>query len=247
MHLRKSPLFTTAALLGAALFTSAAALADGHEDKIRAALAGVLPGVTVDGIRPTPVEGLYAVTAGPRIYYMSGDGENLIRGDFFDLKSRENLTDTHVAGVRRKALEELGDENTVTYAPEDTKHTVTIFTDIDCPYCRKLHQEMADYNAAGIKVRYLLYPRAGIGSPSYDKAVSVWCADDRNAAMDKAKKMEEIESKRCNNPVADHLALGEVFGIRGTPAIVLEDGEVIPGYVNAERLAARLNGHMATK
>ena len=244
MPLRKS-LLTAAALFGAALAN--VALADGHEEKIRAAFARVIPGLTVDGIRPSPVEGLYAVTAGHRIFYMSGDGENLISGDFYDLKTRTNLTDEHVATVRRDALKGLGDERTVAYAPEETKHTVTIFTDIDCPYCRKLHQEMDAYHAAGIKVRYLLYPRAGIGSPSYDKSVSVWCADDRNAAMDKAKRMEAIDSKRCDNPVADHLALGEVFGIRGTPAIVLENGEVIPGYVPAERLAARLNGHMATK
>ena len=239
MPSRKSLLFATA-LFTAPLLTPGIAAADGHEGKIRAALARVLPGIAVDGIQPAPVEGLYAVTSGHRIYYMTGNGDYLIRGDFFDLKTRKNLTDEHASKVRQSAMSELGDEKMIVYTPEETKHTVTIFTDIDCPYCRKLHHEMADYNAAGIKVRYLLYPRAGVGSPSYDKAVSVWCADDRNAAMDTAKNMQPVEPKSCDNPVKDHLALGEVFGVRGTPAIVMENGEVLPGYVPAKRLAAAL-------
>ncbi len=244
MPLRKSLLFA-AALLTTPLLSIDAALADGHEGKIRTALAKVLPGITIDGITPSPVAGLDSVTAGHRIYYMSGDGDYLIRGDFFDLKTRENLTENHASRVRQGAMAELGEEKMVVYTPQQTKHTVTVFTDIDCPYCRKLHDEMADYHAAGIKVRYLLYPRAGVGSPSYDKSVSVWCAEDRNLAMDKAKKLEPIETKSCDNPVKEHLALGEVFGIRGTPAIVMENGEVLPGYVPAKRLAAQLNGAQA--
>jgi thiol:disulfide interchange protein DsbC len=105
---------------------------------------------------------------------------------------------------------------------------------------------MANYNDAGIRIRYLFYPRAGIGSDSYDKAVSVWCADDRKAAMDKAKAGGEVERKTCDNPVDEHMAIGEQIGLRGTPAIVTETGELIPGYVEPKRLAARLNGGGAT-
>ncbi|GAB6042220.1 bifunctional protein-disulfide isomerase/oxidoreductase DsbC [Endothiovibrio diazotrophicus] len=232
-----------AALLGAAVVASlpVAAEEDRHEANIRTALARVLPNVAVDGVAPSPIAGLYTVTAGSRIFYMSGDGANLIRGDFFDLKSHRNLTDEHITKVRKKALDDLDEKQMVVYSPEKPKHTITVFTDIDCPYCRKLHHEMADYNAAGIEVRYLFYPRAGVGSPSYDKAVSVWCADDRNAALDKAKNGEEIEAKKCDNPIADQMALGDVFGVRGTPAIVLESGQVLPGYIPPARLAAMLD------
>jgi thiol:disulfide interchange protein DsbC len=122
-----------------------------------------------------------------------------------------------------------------------TKHTVTVFTDIDCGYCRKLHQEIADYNQQGIKVRYLMYPRAGVGSESYNKAVWVWCADDRQDAITRAKRGEEIPHKTCANPVKEQFELGQTLGVRGTPSIILENGQMVPGYVPAAQLAQMLD------
>jgi thiol:disulfide interchange protein DsbC len=133
----------------------------------------------------------------------------------------------------------------VIFGADDAKHTITVFTDIDCGYCRKLHREIDDYNKENIRVRYLFYPRAGVGSPSYDKAVSVWCADDRKQAMTDAKSGKTLESKSCDNPVKGHLVLGELMGVNGTPAIVLESGELLPGYVPAKRMAQMLNSQAA--
>jgi thiol:disulfide interchange protein DsbC len=118
---------------------------------------------------------------------------------------------------------------------------VSIFTDIDCGFCRRLHAEMAQYNKQGIAVRYLFYPRAGIGSDSYKKAVSVWCADDRQAAMDSAKAGNEVPEKTCENPVEAHYELGQQMRVQGTPAIVLEDGEMVPGYVPPDKLRRALD------
>jgi thiol:disulfide interchange protein DsbC len=128
----------------------------------------------------------------------------------------------------------------VIFAPEKYQHTVTIFTDIDCGYCRKLHAEVSKYNDLGIRVRYLMFPRAGQGSLAYRKAVSVLCASDRNTAMTRAKAGEEIEMKECDNPVDREMALGQEVGVTGTPAIFLESGDLIPGYVPADRMAAIL-------
>jgi thiol:disulfide interchange protein DsbC len=128
----------------------------------------------------------------------------------------------------------------VIFAPDKPKHTVTVFTDIDCGYCRKLHREIDGYLKAGIRVRYLFFPRAGLGSESFNEAVSVWCAADRQQAMTDAKAGKPIEAKTCENPVIDHMQLGESLQISGTPAIVLESGDLVPGYVPAERLAAML-------
>ena len=129
----------------------------------------------------------------------------------------------------------------IVFAPEGKpSYTITVFTDIDCGYCRKLHGEMAGYNAEGIKVQYLFYPRAGEGSPSFAKAVSVWCADDRRTALTDAKAGKSIPDKTCPNPVKEHLELGEKMGVSGTPAIVLENGEMVPGYIPPKRLAAML-------
>jgi len=120
-----------------------------------------------------------------------------------------------------------------------------VFTDIDCGYCRKLHADMDKYNAQGIRVRYLFYPRAGLRSESYRKAVSVWCADDRKAAMTAAKTGRPLPARSCVNPVADQYNLGRQLGVRGTPALVLEDGEIIPGYVPPDKLRTMLDDRQA--
>ena len=121
-----------------------------------------------------------------------------------------------------------------------TQHTVTVFTDIDCGYCRKMHSQMAAYNKEGIKIRYLMFPREGVNSDSFNKAVAVWCADDRQDAMTKAKRGEEIARKTCDNPVEAQFELGQKLGVRGTPSMILEDGEMIPGYVPPTQLAQLL-------
>jgi thiol:disulfide interchange protein DsbC len=119
----------------------------------------------------------------------------------------------------------------VVFGPEDAKYTVDVFTDIDCPYCVRLHNQMAEYNRLGIRIRYLAFPRAGISSSSYDKWVSVWCSDDRQTAMGDAKNGKRIPAKKCDSPVKQQFALGRAVGVRGTPSLILENGHMIPGYV----------------
>jgi len=187
-------------------------------------------------IKETPIKGLYEVTVPPRVFYISADGQYVLAGDLIDLKNGINLTE----GVRDKArvssIENIGEVNMVVFSPKQVKHTITVFTDIDCGYCRKLHNEMASYNKLGIKVRYLAYPRAGVGSPSFKKAVSVWCAADKEKAMTEAKNGKDLPEKNCENPVASQFALGKNLGVNGTPAIVLANGQIYPGYAPADRL-----------
>jgi thiol:disulfide interchange protein DsbC len=211
------------------------------ETRIRNSLGVLLPGLVPDSIRPTPVEGLYELVFGTRIIYITVDGRFLVQGKLVDLETRSEITEERLSALRVAAVEAVGEDNMVVFGPADARHTITVFTDIDCGYCRKLHAEMDDYNRLGIRVRYLFYPRAGVGSESYDKAVSVWCADDRNAAMDVAKAGREVPRKTCEAPVQEHYALGQEFRIQGTPALVLEDGEVLPGYVPADKLAKALD------
>ena len=129
----------------------------------------------------------------------------------------------------------------IVFAPDTVKHTVTVFTDVDCPYCARMHQQMADYNGLGIEVRYAAFPRAGVSSPTYDKMVSVWCAADQRTAMTDAKMGTSIEMLSCDNPVREHYETGQRIGVTGTPAIILESGEIVPGYVPPQELARRLD------
>ncbi len=213
-------------------------------EKIRTELSRKLDGISPDSIEASPVPGLYEVLIGARLYYVSADGRYFIQGQMTDIETGKNLTEAKVAAVRKKLLGEVGEDNMIIFGKGDEKHTIDIFTDIDCGYCRKLHAQMDEYNAVGIRVRYLFYPRAGDNSDSWRKAVSVWCADDRKKAMDKAKQGKSVKQKNCANPVADHFALGRIVGVTGTPALVLESGELVPGYVPPARLRQLLDSKM---
>jgi thiol:disulfide interchange protein DsbC len=228
-------------LAGLAALTLATATAGADEAaNIRAALARVLPDYKPTSVQPTPMEGLYQVEIGPQVMFVTGDGRYLIDGAVVDLKTREDITESARNGARLRAIDKIGEENMVVFDAPGAEHEITVFTDIDCGYCRKLHEQMGAYADEGISVRYLFYPRSGSGTPSFDKAVSVWCADDRQDAMTRAKAGAKLPKQSCRNPVAKHMELGQLMGIRGTPAIVLDNGEMVPGYVEPKRLATLL-------
>ena len=207
---------------------------------LSARLAVLAPDVEPDHVAEAQMPGMYEVRFGSIIVYLSGDGRYMLQGDLIDLSSRRNLTEEARESTRAEAVGALGEASMIVFAPERVKHTVTVFTDVDCGYCARLHQQMADYNELGIEIRYTAFPRAGIGSPTYDKMVSVWCAADQHTAMTDAKAGLSIETARCDNPVRDHYEAGRALGVNGTPAMVLESGELIPGYVPPQELAARL-------
>jgi len=210
-------------------------------DAIRQSLGKVLPGVTLDQIKPSPLPGVSEVLVGPRLLYISDDGKYLLQGSLIDLETRKDISEERRKGIRLDAIDKVGVDNMIVFPAEKERHAITVFTDIDCGYCRKLHSEIQQFNAEGITVRYLMFPRAGVGSPSYDKAVSVWCSDDRRAALTHAKAGDEITPQKCDNPVKDQYELGGQLGVTGTPALILDNGELLPGYVPAKRLAKALD------
>ncbi len=205
-------------------------------EAVRDTASRLIPDFSESQVKPSPVTGLYEITFGPRLLYMSADGKFVIQGDIIDIARGENVSETTRKRVRVAAVDGLGEETMIVFAPPNPKSTITVFTDVTCPYCAKLHNELGKLNAAGIKLRYLAFPRAGIGSPGYDQMVSVWCADDPQAAMTNAKLGKKIEPKQCDNPVKQHYQLGQLLGISGTPTIILDDGSVIGGYVPSKTL-----------
>jgi len=207
----------------------------------RVAVAAHIPGARVEELRATAVPGLYELTRGSEIVYVTADGKYALTGDLVDLTTNNNLTEQHRRELRAKALDAFPESDMLVFGPKDPKYTVTVFTDVDCPYCRKLHSQIAEYNRLGIRVRYLLYPRTGPNTTSWTKAEQVWCSADRNSALTRAKLGEQLKSPPCaNNPVARSYALGQDFALEGTPAIVMANGEMLPGYVPPEVLARHL-------
>lgn len=212
--------------------------------QLQQALSGAKP----DSVAPTAIPGLYEVVLGGQVLYLSENGRFAVQGDLIDLSSRANLTDNRRDELRGKAIAAVSERDMVVFGPEGpVKHTITIFTDIDCGYCRKMHSQIADYNKEGIKIRYLMFPREGVGSESFDKAVTVLCSDNRQEALTRAKRGEKVESKTCDNPVQAQYELGQKLGVRGTPSMILESGEMLPGYVPPAQLAKMLAENKAPK
>ncbi|MBS0418478.1 MAG: DsbC family protein [Proteobacteria bacterium] len=215
------------------------AVAQADEDP-RAVIAKQFPGTRVEDIRPTPVAGLYELSHGPEIVYVTADGKYALNGDLLDTSNNDNLTEAHRRAARAKLINAIPESEMLVFGPRDPKYTVTVFTDVDCAYCRQLHSQIADYNRLGIRVRYLFYPRTGPNTESWTKAEEVWCSSNRNEALTQAKRGLPLKAKACPNPVARHYALGQDFALQGTPAIVLANGDLIGGYMTPVELAKEL-------
>ncbi|SJM89694.1 DsbC family protein [Crenothrix polyspora] len=215
-------------------------IAHADESAIRKALASSMPEAKIESIKPSEIKGLNEVMVGATIFYVSDDGKYLLQGKLIDIAGRKDLTEAKLGGARLQALEKIGTDNMLIFKPKIAKYTVSIFTDIDCGYCRKLHSEIDQYMAQGITIQYLLFPRAGKGSDSYNKAVAVWCAKDRNAALTAAKKDQKLDMKTCDNPIDKHMQLASDFDAKGTPMIVTTKGNIFPGYLPAKQLAEAL-------
>jgi thiol:disulfide interchange protein DsbC len=231
--------------LGALGFHFASA-GTGTDDTVRNAMKKVLPDVTVDEITPAPMAGISEVLIGTKLFYVTNDGKYIFDGTLIELATRTDLSEQRLTSVRHALMDKVSEKDMIIFPASKPRHTLTVFTDIDCGYCRKLHNEIKKYNAEGITIRYMLFPRSGPDTPSYYKAVSVWCAADRKAAMTAAKAGRKVVEKTCDNPVDTHMSLAAKFNITGTPTLVLEDGSVIPGYIGAQQLARLLDDREPT-
>jgi thiol:disulfide interchange protein DsbC len=204
---------------------------------IQKRLATLLPPDVAYRIDAKPLAGFYAVTTGLNVFYISEDGRYLLTGDFVDLQSRANLTEVKEKALRVSVLSDLPRNELIRFpAKGKVRAEIYAFTDVDCPYCHKLHAEVSSLNAQGVSVNYLAYPRTAPGSSSWVRSESVWCSDTPTRDLEAAMQGQQITRKTCSNPVAQHQALGSQMGINGTPAMILPDGTLLPGYGTASEI-----------
>ena len=236
-------------IIAAALVTGGAwqaLAADAAPEAVRKALDTAIPDQAPDEVRAAAVAGFYEASYGADTFYISADGRYMLHGDLYDLKARVNLTEKNRAVQRVELMRTVKEEDAIVFAPKDkARHTVYVFTDIDCGYCRKMHKEIKGYTDLGIEIRYLAFPRTGIDTPSYYKAVSVWCAKDRKQAITEAKAGREPPERTCTNPVEAEYSLGSRLGVSGTPTLVFSDGSLLPGYLNPAQLSQYLDTQSA--
>jgi thiol:disulfide interchange protein DsbC len=204
----------------------------------RAEIVKKLGGLKLEDVRISPIPGLYEIQRGSDINYVSADGRFVLVGDMIDVDKDSNLTETRRRGIRNGILQQIPESEMLVFSPKDPKYTITVFTDIDCGYCRRLHSQIAEYNRLGIRVRYLFFPRTGPNTDSWHKAEAVWCSANRNDALTRAKNGEDVKAPKCaSDIVARDFELGQKLDVDGTPAIFLPSGEMLPGYAPPAKLA----------
>lgn len=232
------------ALFACALIVTPQAIAAGDPEeleRVREKVTGLFDEIEPQHVFESPIDGWYTIRKGAIVAYISGDGRYLLQGDLIDLDLKVNLSEASRDSARQSMMSKVRHEHMIIFSPKEVKYSINVFTDVDCAYCRRLHSQLDEYLAEGIEIRYLLYPRNGPRSESWVTAEQVWCSDNRNEALTLAKLDKEFDSQECDaSMVSKHYLMGQDVGLQGTPAIVFENGQLVSGYVPAQRLSEQL-------
>lgn len=212
-----------------------------------AAIRSLQPDLQIERMGAAPIPGFRQAIVGGQVVYVSDDGKYLIQGVVFDIQARRNLADMLMDGYRAEQLATIPDADRIIFAPDNPQHTVAVLTDAECGFCRRFHQEIAEYNRLGIAVEYIAFPRMGPASKDFTDMVSVWCAPDRRKALSDAKAGKSVPARSCTSPVASQYAMGQRIGLTGTPMILTEDGAVLGGYLTPPQLKSALDAHKAAR
>ena len=227
-------------MLGILLAGSIAAqAADSGKQTVIATMKKISPSAKIQRVEKSAVPGFYVVIAGGHVFFISDDGKFLIQGAVFNINTRKNIGDKHMAAMRKDLLTRIPADKRITFAPSHPKYHVTVFTDPKCPYCKEFHKKIAEYNKLGIAVDYVLFPLSI--HPGADKlAQTIWCSKDRHSAYTEALSGEKLDPKTCKNPLSQIDTIADNMGISGTPTILSDDGTQLGGYIDPPNLAKRL-------
>jgi thiol:disulfide interchange protein DsbC len=219
-----------------------AAEADSDLEQVRQKVTAMFDTIEAKDVTISPVDGWYTIQKGFIVAYISINGRYLLQGDLIDLEQNVNMSEVARNQSRRELMASVKNEDVILFSPAEKKYSVSVFTDVDCTYCRRLHSQIDEYLAHGIEVRYLMYPRNGPTSHAWTTAEHVWCASDRNSALTAAKNDQKFAFSNCDaSIVQSQYQMGQDVGLSGTPAIVLDDGTLISGYLPPDQLKARLD------
>lgn len=236
----KALLLTIGVTLSSASMIAHAASTKEEIELVRVELTKMIPPAADAEIVATPADNVYRMEFQGNYAFAYVSGDYVLIGELLNTKDQVNLGDVAQAKKVAKVIDDVPTSKMIVFGPEDAKRHITVFTDIDCGYCRKLHNEVKDLTNAGIQVRYLAFPRAGVGSESHKKYVSVWCNDDQQSALTTAKSGGSVPAATCANPISETYNLGQQVGVRGTPTIIFDDGTLTPGYLPSAELIRRL-------
>lgn len=212
------------------------------ESRAIAAIRELNQQVPIDRVGPAPVAGFREAIVAGKTLFISDDGKYLIQGSLYDMHAKKDLSEASVAQLRKDLLKQIPLKDRIVFAPPNPKYTLSVFTDVECGYCQKMHSEIAEYNKQGIEIQYMAFPRMGLGTVDHKKMIAVWCAPDRKKALTDAKSGRTVPMKDCKNPVSMEYDIGQRAGLTGTPMIITADGDQVPGYMPPKELRAYLDG-----
>lgn len=220
-------------------------LVSASQENIREGLKNILPdGAVIEQIEPSPIPGIYAVYYGDlQPIYVTQDGSFFIYGDIYkiNINSISNITEKSIVERRKLILQNIPSEELISFKSSNEQFSVIVFTDVDCGYCRKLHNQIDEYNSLGISINYAAFPRSGLGTSAFTKMVGAWCSDNPKDSMTKLKNNLTLDISFCENqPVSKQYIIGKKLGVDGTPSVFSMDGEMFPGYIEPEELLLRL-------
>jgi len=210
-------------------------------DKVKESILLILPDMEIDLVEQSEIPGMYTVLIGAEVFYVSEDGNYLLRGDLINIPKKLNLSEQKRTVARKNLLDIVPEKDFIHFSPDNPDHTVYVFTDVTCPYCQRLQGDIKDINEKGIAVKYLAFPRQGLDTPVATMMKKIWCSDNREEALLDAMIGLELDDVDCANPVVEQFSLGQALGVRGTPAIFTESGRYLPGYMPPEKLLEMLN------
>jgi thiol:disulfide interchange protein DsbC len=212
-----------------------------NAEELKTKLTSML-GLEIIKVEASAMPGLVELITNQGLFYASADGKFFIQGKLYGLGGTvTNYSEESLAKVRIDGMKKFT-EAMIVYPAKNEKHIITVFTDITCGYCRKMHEQMDDYNDKGITVRYLAYPRSGVKdragqySQGFKDLRSIWCHEDPASALTKAKMGSSVAQRICDKPVEDEFNFGRQVGVNSTPTVILENGMMIPGYKEPDAL-----------
>lgn len=241
MNFKALCLFGAVVISAVSLSANAMDVEDSNEiERVRAELVKMIPPAATADIVETDAKNVYRMEFQGSFAYVYTAGEHVLIGELLNTKDKINVGQVAQNERVAKVIKDVPTSKMIVFGPKNAKRHITVFTDIDCGYCRKLHNEVTELTDAGVQVRYLAFPRAGVGSNSFNKYVSVWCNSDQQTALTTAKNGGSVASASCDNPISETYNLGQEVGVSGTPTIVFDDGTLTPGYLPAAELMRRM-------
>ena len=202
------------------------------------------PEIKAENISPSQLDGYYEVILTDPfidVMYISTDGKYVIQGAVTDLELMTNISTNRINSIKLNILESISDSDKIVFKAKEEKYVINVFTDVDCPYCAKLHANMRQMNDLGITVKYLASPLEQLHPNAQSAMEKIWCAEDRELAMHNYKSKRFLpDSEDCTNPVSEQLAISKQLGVNGTPSIFFENGTNLPGYLPPNDILNRI-------